>query len=372
MSTDTAFKAISDLLAFADIKVNGERPWDIRVHNPSLYGRVLAGGSLGLGESYMDGWWDCISLDEFFCRVLSADLDQKVRGMKEVLLKMLAARLFNPQRKSKAFVIGEHHYDVGNDLYRAMLDSRMVYSCGYWETARTLDEAQEAKLDLICGKMGLRAGERILDIGCGWGSLAKFAAERYGVSVVGLTVSKEQAALARELCAGLPVEIRLQDYRDCDERFDHIVSVGMFEHVGWRNYRTFMEVVHRCLKPEGRFLLHTIGNVTSVKFNDPWVEKYIFPNSLLPSASQIAAAAEGLFVLRDWHCFGRYYDRTLMAWYDNFTRSWDRIKDRYDARFFRMWTYYLLASAGAFRADKNQLWQVVFTRTDSGDYQSPR
>lgn len=373
VSMKNAHRAVHDLLALADVRVDGDRPWDIRVHNPSLFQRVLAGGSLALGESYMDGWWDCDALDQFFTRVLKADLDKKVRGMKDVLWSALVARVMNPWKKSRAFEIGERHYDLGNDLYRSMLDGRMVYSCGYWEAAENLDQAQEAKLDLICRKLDLHPGQRILDIGCGWGSFALYAAERYNVEVVGITVSREQAALGSEICAGLPVQIRLQDYRDLDEEFDHIVSVGMFEHVGYKNYLMFMETVRRCLKSEGRFLLHTIGGNTSVTSTDPWIAKYIFPNSMIPSAAQITSAAEGLFVLRDWHCFGAHYDRTLMAWRDNFVKNWDRIKDRYDTRFFRMWTYYLSCCAGSFRANKNQLWQIVFATVEStGEYTSVR
>jgi cyclopropane-fatty-acyl-phospholipid synthase len=373
MFARTAHHAVRDLFALADVRINGERPWDIQVHNPALFQRVLAGGSLALGESYMDGWWDCEALDQFFYRILKAELDKKVRGMKHVLWNMMIAAFMNPQKKSRAYEIGKHHYNLGNELYRNMLDARMVYSCGYWGTAENLDQAQEAKLDLICRKIGLEPGQRILDIGCGWGSLARYAAEQYQAEVVGITVSREQAALGRDLCAGLPVDIRLQDYRDLDEEFYHIVSVGMFEHVGYRNFRTFMETVHRCLKPEGRFLLHTIGENISVTSTDPWILKYIFPNSMIPSAAQITAAAEGLFVLSDWHSFGTHYDRTLMSWHENFMKNWDRIKERYDTRFYRMWTYYLSCCAGSFRANKNQLWQIVFTPIEAaGDYRSIR
>ena len=365
MGRSTAQKAVEHLLSRADVRTGGGRPWDIEVHNPDLFTRLLAGGSLALGESYMDGWWECGAIDQFIDRVLSADLDTKSKRRLSILAAAILSRLFNAQRKSHAFIIGERHYDIGNELYGAMLDRRMVYSCGYWADADNLDEAQEAKLDLICRKIGLEQGMRILDIGCGWGSFARFAAERYGVEVVGITVSVEQEKYARSLCRNLPVEIHLQDYRDLDEQFDHIVSVGMFEHVGYRNYRIFMKWVERCLAPDGRFLLHTIGGNTSVHSTDPWIDKYIFPNSMLPSAAQITKAAEGLFVMRDWHAFGSYYDRTLMCWYENFTRNWDRLKDKYDRRFYRMWVYYLLSCAGSFRSGRNHVWQIVFTKNGS-------
>jgi cyclopropane-fatty-acyl-phospholipid synthase len=243
-----------------------------------------------------------------------------------------------------------------------MLDTRMVYSCGYWKNATTLDAAQEAKLDLICKKIGLKKGMRVLDIGCGWGSFAKFAAERFKVSVVGVTVSKEQVTLAREFCKDLPVEIRLQDYRKMKESFDRIVSVGMFEHVGYKNYRTFFQVAHRCLKDGGLFLLHTIGGNFSVKGTDPWINKYIFPNSMLPSVAQISAAIESRFILEDWHGFGTDYDKTLMTWMQNFNTHWAELKQQHSERFYRMWKYYLLSSAGSFRARRNQLWQIVLSK----------
>ncbi len=373
MSRRNLKQAAQTLLSLADVRIDGERPWDIRVLNPALYQRVLAEGSLALGESYMDGWWECEALDQFFERILRAGLNKKVKSLRQVLWSVLWARILNLQKKSRAFEIGRHHYDIGNDLYRHMLDKRMVYSCGYWDTAQNLDQAQEAKLDMICRKIGLEPGQKILDIGCGWGSFAKFAAENYDADVTGITVSQEQVTLGCNLCDGNAVTIRLQDYRDLDEKFDHIVSVGMFEHVGYKNYRTYMETVHRCLKPEGRFLLHTIGGNTSVRSIDPWISRYIFSNSLLPSPKQITEAAEGLFILRDWHSFGTHYDRTLMAWYDNFANNWKHIKDNYDTRFYRMWTYYLLSCAGSFRANKNQLWQIVFSPTDAtGDYKSVR
>jgi len=374
MERSTAQKAIEHLFSRADVRIGGGRPWDIEVRNPDFFARLLAGGSLALGESYMDGWWECEALDRFFDRVLSANLDATPQRHRSILVAAILSRLFNAQRKSRAFIIGERHYDIGNELYCAMLDRRMVYSCGYWANADNLDEAQKAKLELICRKIGLGpGGMRVLDIGCGWGSFARYAAERYGAEVVGITVSVEQEKHARSICRDLPVEIRLQDYRDLDEQFDHIVSVGMFEHVGCRNYRAFMKVADRCLAPEGRFLLHTIGGSTSVRSTDPWINKYIFPNSMLPSAAQITQAAEGLFVIRDWHAFGSYYDRTLMCWYENFTGNWENLKDKYDRRFYRMWVYYLLSCAGSFRSGRNHVWQIVFTKNGSRqDYVSVR
>ena len=367
----SAQQTAQNLLAKAGITINGSKPYDIQVHNDKFYSRVLAGGSLALGESYMDGWWDVSQLDIFFDKLMTAGIETHLKTPR-MALEFLKAKLTNRQSKSRAFQIGEKHYDLGNDLYRAMLDKSMTYTCGYWKDAKTLDAAQLAKLDLVCKKIQLKKGQRVLDIGCGWGSFAYHAAKKYGAKVVGLTVSKEQAELARERCKGLPVEIRLQDYRETAEEFDAIVSLGMFEHVGYKNYRTYMEVAHRCLKDGGFFLLHTIGGNKSVTTFDPWIEKYIFTNSMLPSIAQIGASIENLFVMEDWHNFGPYYDKTLMSWFANFDKKWPTLKGTYDARFYRMWKDYLLACAASFRARKNQVWQIVLSKNRVGAYQSVR
>jgi len=364
---------VTYLLKDTGITLNGPNPWDIQVHDERFYNRVLAQGSLGFGESYMDGWWDCERIDECLTRLFKGDIKNKLKNNWRFLPLILAARFLNLQGGNRAFEIGRAHYDLGNDLFEAMLDTRMVYSSGYWRDAKNLDEAQEAKLDLVCKKIGLTKGQRVLDIGCGWGSFAKFAAEKYGASVVGVTVSKEQLELAKKSCAGLEVEFRLQDYRELNEQFDHIISLGMFEHVGYKNYRSYMEVVQRCLKDSGLFLLHTIGSLESLITSDPWILKYIFPNSQLPSVKQIGAAAEGIFVMEDWHNFSADYDTTLMAWHKNFESAWPRLKEKYDERFYRMWRFYLLVCAGTFRARQNQLWQIVFSKKGvSGGYRSIR
>ena len=254
-----------------------------------------------------------------------------------------------------------------------MLDKRLTYTCGYWRTANNLDEAQEAKLDLVCRKLGLKSGQSVLDIGGGWGSFAKFAAEKYGAKVTVVTVSKEQVELGQKLCAGWPVTFLLQDYREVKGKFDQIVSLGMIEHVGYKNYRTYMEVAERCLAADGLFLLHTIGGNESAKSTEPWIAKYIFPNSMLPSIKQLGQSIEGLFVMEDWENFSAYYEPTLMAWFANFDRHWPELKDKYGDRFYRLWKYYLLSCAGSFRARKNQLWQIVLSKQGvPGGYKSIR
>ena len=365
-------QAVQDILGVAGIKINGKNDWDLVVYDDRFYRRVLAQGSLGFGESYMNGWWGCKDLEEFFYRVLRADVSEKIKE-KGIIWHVLKAKLLNLQTKSRVYEVGEKHYDLGNDLYKKMLDKRMVYTCAYWKNAKTLDEAQEAKLDLVCKKLKLKPGMKVLDVGCGWGSFAKYAAEKYKVEVVGITISKEQVALGNELCKGLPVEIRLQDYRKVNEKFDRIVSLGMFEHVGPKNYKTYMKMVSRCLKDDGLFLLHTIGkSVPTGSLDSRWMNKYIFPGGALPTAEEIIKASGKLFVLEDWHNFGPDYGKTLMAWYNNFQKGWDEIKDNYDERFKRMWEYYLLSCAASFRAEKHGLWQIVFSKGNIGEYQSVR
>lgn len=368
------------MLASADITINGPRPWDIQVHKPELFERVFKYYSLGLGEAYMEGWWDCEQVDEFIFRILNAKLDTQILTDKRFLLALLmlklrtlSARLINRQSKARSLQVGKSHYDVGNDLYQCMLDRNLNYTCGYWRNAQTLDEAQVAKMELSCQKLQLRPGMRLLDIGCGFGTFARYAAQNYGVSVVGVTISKQQQILAQELCKDLPIEIRFLDYRNINQTFDRIVSLGMFEHVGYKNYPLYMQKAAESLVPEGIFLLHTIGtNITTVQM-DPWVNRYIFPGSQLPSIAQIGKAIEPYFIMEDWHSFGLDYNKTLKAWHHNFISKWPELEKNYDERFYRMWTYYLLSSAGGFKAKTNQLWQIVLAKPSRpGSYLSIR
>ena len=364
---------LSALLARADVRTDGARPWDLQVHRRRLYRRVVTGWSLGLGDAYVDGDWDCERLDELFARLLAADLDREPGGLLARswnALAWLRNALSNPQRIARAFVVGERHYDIGNDLYARMLDREMVYSCAYWERARDLDEAQAHKLELICAKLQLRPGQRVLEIGCGWGGLARHLARHHGVHVTGLTVSREQAQVARERCAGLPVEIELKDYREAATQreggptFDRIVSVGMFEHVGTKNYAAYFGAAHRLLAHDGLFLLHTIGLDRPGAGTDPWIERHIFPGGKLPGPSELAAAVQRDFLIEDWHNFGPDYDRTLMSWHARFEQAWPELAPRYGERFRRLWRYYLLSCAGFFRARQGQLWQLVLARRE--------
>ncbi|MET0280634.1 MAG: cyclopropane fatty acyl phospholipid synthase [Steroidobacteraceae bacterium] len=357
-----ARETVIRLLGDCDVQVDGPRPTDIHVRDPRFYTRVLAEGSIGVGESYMDGWWDAEDLDGFITQVLRRDVDQRLRGWHEVM-GFAHAKLTNLQSRARAFQVGERHYDIGNDLYSRMLDSRMIYSCAYWVDAATLEEAQVAKLNLTLDKLRLQPGQTVLDVGCGWGGALKHAVERYGVSGVGVTVSKEQAELARGRVAGLPVEIRLTDYRDLNQQFDHAYSIGMFEHVGPKNYRTYLEVVRRCLKPGGRFLLHTIGALRYSRNDiDPWIGRYIFPNAVIARQKDITDALDGLFWIEGWQRIGPHYDPTLIAWRRNFEAAWPELSQTRDERFYRMWRYYLSVCAAGFRAGVTDVWQVLLTR----------
>ncbi len=358
-------RIIRRVLQRAGITVNGNAPWDIKINDPRFYNRVLINGSLGLGESYMRGDWDCQRLDQFFHRLLRNGVPW-VETINPVSLALfLKSRLLNLAPKGKAFEIGQRHYDLGNNLFQAMLDPTVSYSCGYWRNASSLEEAQIAKLDLICRKLHLQPGQRVLDIGCGFGGFARYAATHYSVEVVGLTVSREQAALAWRRCLGLSVVIRLEDYRDVCGQFDHVVSVGMFEHVESKNHRIYMQVVQRSLRPGGFVLLHTIGSSRGGTFNspDPWIREYIFPLGQIPTRRQILRSSRGILEVRDWHEFGQYYDPTLMSWDSRFVAAWDELQaeygDKVGGQFRRMWEYYLLSCAGAFRAGNIELWQVV-------------
>jgi cyclopropane-fatty-acyl-phospholipid synthase len=357
----SVFRWAGSILAKADIRIDGDADWDMRIHDPVVLKEAFARGNLGLGEAYMDGAWDVPRLDEFFARLLRSRATENVRAL-GLIVYAATARIFNRQTLRRAWQVGQAHYDLGNEFYAAMLDPRMTYTCGYWKNAANLAEAQEAKLELICRKLQLKPGMRVLDIGCGWGSFMRYATERYKVHCVGVTISAEQARWAQERYPDVALDFRLQDYRMLNERFDRIVSIGMFEHVGHKNYRTYMEVAHRCLNDGGLFLLHTIGKNERRGVSDPWIDKYIFPNGELPSMGHISDAIEGLFIAEDVHNFGADYDRTLMAWHANFEAAWPRFADQLGDRFYRMWRYYLLSCAGAFRARDIQLWQWVLSK----------
>ncbi|WP_018948447.1 cyclopropane fatty acyl phospholipid synthase [Thioalkalivibrio sp. ALMg11] len=375
----SARQQVTELLRSADVEAGGERPWDLQVHDERLYQRILAEGSLGAGEAYMDGWWDTERLDELFFRILQASLDDKVRTP-SVLGQVLLSWLGNEQSRRRSRRVAEQHYDLSNRLYEAMLGPTMQYTCAYYGpdgAEATLDEAQRAKLDLIARKLHLEPGMRVLELGGGFGELARFLAAEHGCEVDSYNISSQQVEYARGLCEGLPVDVRQQDYREAaneSRQYDRVLSVGLMEHVGPKNFRAFFDLARARLKPGGLALVHTIGGNISRGGTDPWIAKYIFPGGVIPSEAQLTRAKEGLFVLEDWHNFGPDYDRTLMAWDGNFAAAWPDLKqsEGLDERFYRMWRYYLLSCAGAFRARQLNLWQLVLSHGDLPRYEPVR
>ena len=363
---------VLELLEKIDVRINGDRPWDIQAHHDGLLERCIREGSLGFGESYMEGWWDCEALDQLFVRILRGGLEDMFTHNLATLLTVLAYRLRNLQSVARAFQVGREHYDLGNEIFEAMLDPNMQYSCGWWDGAANLAEAQVLKMELIARKLMLSPGMKVLDVGCGWGGLGRYLARWHGVEVTGITVSKEQAAYAQAHSGTLPVHWLLEDYRDLTGHYDRIVSVGMFEHVGHKNYATFMTKMRELIAPDGVFLLHTIGSNMHKISVDPWTRRYIFPNGMLPSARAIAKSIERRFVLEDWHSFGEYYARTLMAWEENFRLGAEKGLFSVPEKIYRMFRYYLLSCAGAFRARDIQLWQIALTPTGMrGGYHRP-
>ncbi len=357
---------VRELFGHADVNFDGKREWDIKVHDQRFFERVLRDASIGFGESYMEDWWEVEKLDVLIDKLFRANIKQKIQGSWRLKALTVKALLLNLQAKTRSGASVEAHYDIGNDLYTRMLDERMGYTCGYWKNAKNLTESQEAKFDLVCRKVGLEPGMRVLDLGCGWGGLASWAAEKYGCSVLGVTLSKDQVSLGNELWGPkgkkLDVELRLCDYRDVQGTFDRVVSIGMMEHVGPKNHRDMMEVIAARLKDDGVALVHTIANNKSLRHGTPFIEKYIFPNAVAPSLEQIGRASGGLLVMEDLHNIGEDYDPTLMAWWENFDRTYSEISHKYDRKFYQMWKMYLLAAAGASRSRDGQLYQMVFTK----------
>jgi len=358
MSSETFFR---DLLDKAEITINGSQPWDLQVRDTRAFERMLRDGSVGFGESFMAGWLDCERVDLMAERAYRCNLVEQIE-VKSALFEALKARLNPFGSRARSFEIGKVHYDTGNDLFELMLDPHMIYSCGYWQRAQTLEAAQRDKLELICRKLQLEPGMRVLDIGCGWGGLARYAARNFGVEVVGITVSREQIELGKRLSEGLPVEFRYTDYREVDERFDRVVSVGMFEHVGRPHYKDFFAACDRCLKPSSLLLLHTVGYLKEEPIN-PWYDKYIMPGVEFPTVANLVDNATPDLVLENFHTWeGAHYDKTLMAWFERFDAAWGQLKHKYDETFYRMWKLYLQGCAGAFRTDQMRVWQLVFSK----------
>ncbi len=344
------------------------RPVRLRLIDPSLPRRFCLNPDLALGEGYMDGGLEFEDGDPRpFVEVAASN---RMAGHAPALMR-LRERVAGPIQRylrhnfpaaSRRNVA--HHYDLSGALYDLFLDEDRQYSCGYFpDPAMTLDAAQEAKKRHIARKLCLRPGDRVLDIGCGWGGMALTLARDYGARVVGITLSTEQHQIATRRAeeAGLSdrVEFRLQDYRKVRERFDRIVSVGMFEHVGHAEFRAYFDTVSRLLAPDGIALIHTIGNHRPPRPTSAWVRKYVFPGGYIPSLSEMVAEVEhsGLLTL-DVEIWRLHYARTLRHWHDRFMAQIDRARDIYDERFCRMWRYYLIAAEAGFSHEALSVFQV--------------
>ncbi len=371
--TSGAEKTVREIFSKAGVEFNGPKPTDIKVIDSRCFKRILADGSLGLGESYMEGWIECDDIAGMISKLIMGKIDHMKTVKASHVLLFLQAKLSNRQSKKRSAQVANQHYNLGNDLYEAMLDKRMFYTCGYWKDATNLNDAQDAKADLVARKLDIKPTDKVLDIGCGWGSMQNFIWEKYKTPSTGITVSAEQAKYAKSRIDYPEVKFELQDYRDAQGQYNKVVSLGMLEHVGPKNLKEYFQSVNRLMTDDGLFLLHFIGGEDSHSKEDPWIDKYIFVNSVVPSLAKVLRASEGMFVPLDVQNFGVDYDKTLVAWFENFDKAWPKLKDKYDDKFYRMWKYYLLMCAGTFRPGMNQLYQIVFSKTRNPKrYNSPR
>jgi len=364
--------------------VDGLNQWDPQVRDDDFFGMVAGDGMLGLGNAYVKGYWECEDLFEFFCRAIRGGLLEFMADSPVMKALMTAYRTTNRQSQTQAKKNVVAHYDRGNDLFEAFLGKTMAYTCAVWdnpldlEEGETLDEAQERKLDRICQKLHLESGMRVLDIGCGWGPFMRYVAGHFEVEVVGITLSAEQIAYIEKRNGGfkhsgsLPIKAVLADFRTFDAgKFDRVLSIGMFEHVGRKNHEEYFKAVDRCLESDGLSLIHCFGKSDPrVPLIDPWTEKHIFPGMELPTVVDITTAMEGAFNLLDLEEMGQHYPKTLLAWSANFDCNWEQIS-HYGEEFRRMWRYYLLSCAAVFHVRKVLLWQVVFARKEDGQLYEP-
>jgi cyclopropane-fatty-acyl-phospholipid synthase len=341
----------------------GEPQAEVVIHDPAVLARMIFRPSLAFGEAYMHGdvevHGDLLKLLEGFYRTYPAlAARQPMRTVEWV------RRLPHPTGIRRAAANAQHHYDIGNGFYRLWLDPSLTYSCAYFTSDEDdITRAQRQKLELLCRKARLEAGQHILDIGCGWGSLLFHAVEEFGVHATGLTPAMQQTCHIHEQAAQRQLADRIEavphDWRQIVGQFDRIISVGMFEHVGREQYRAFFRKWRSMLAPGGLSILHTIGRMSAER-GDPWINRYIFPGGYLPTLAQIAegAAGAGLRVV-DVENLAPHYARTLAHWAENYLAVWDKVVDMYDEIFARMWWLYLNGAQAAFRWGGLQLWQVV-------------
>lgn len=353
---------LEPLLARAGVKVDGKEPWDIQVADQRFFRTVLTQGSLGLGEAYLRGWWTCNDLEELSYRLIRSGLYKTSLLLPQPVLANLLHATINQQSKEKSLRVAVQHYSLGNDVFLDFLGRHHLYSCGYFKDTDDLDVAQRQKLEKVCRLLDLRPGDRVLDVGGGWGEFARYAATQHGCEVTSINIADEQIKFAREYCKDASVEIRRCDYRDVTGRFDKIVVMAMLTHVGYKNYRGFMEVMDRCLEPGGLMLVESVGGHKSRKDCEPWINRYIFPGGVVPSLEQFDRAVAGLFARKALDEFGSSYVHTLRAWHRNFVQAWPAHRSRYDDRMRLMFEYFFLTVAGAFRAGYLLHWHLLFQK----------
>ena len=356
---------LEPMLARAGVSIGGKESCDIQVADQRFYRVVLTQGSLGLGEAYLRGWWTCNDLEELSYRLIQSGLYKASLLLPLPLVADLVHATFNQQSKEKSLRVAVQHYSLGNDIFLSFLGSYHNYSCGYYLETDDLDEAQRLKLEKGCRLLDLRPGDRVLDVGGGWGEFARYAATHHGCQVTSINIADEQIKFAKEYCKDASVEVRRCDYRDITGRFDKIMVMAMLTHVGYKNYRQFMEIMARCLEPGGMMLIESVGGHKSMKNCEPWINRYIFPGGVLPSLRQIDAAIAGLFSRKVLDEFGSSYVHTLRAWNRNFLQAWPAHQCRYDERVRLMFEYFFQTVAGAFRAGYLLHWHILLQKAVS-------
>ena len=345
----------------------------MRLTDPKLYRSLVFKAELVAGEAYMDGtmrFEDGSHLRDFLMLFSVNRLSLGSYPVQKVLraIKMRFRKRLQSNRKGEAQKNVAHHYDLGNDFYKLFLDDNMLYSCAYFrDPAESLEQAQRNKLRLLAAKLNLKPGMKVLDIGCGWGDLALYLAQLEDVSVVGVTLSKEQHALAtkRAADAGLAGRVRfeLKDYRDVTETFDRVVSVGMCEHVGVQHYDEFFKKLNALMPDDGVAVIHSIGHMSPPGMTSPWLRKYIFPGGYSPALSEVVSVTEqnSLWVT-DIEVLRLHYAMTLAHWCNRFEANRDKVVAMYDERFARMWEFYLISCEMTFRAGSQMVFHLQLSR----------
>ncbi len=348
----------------AGIRFNESGELNIQVNNAQFYRRAALLGSLGFGESYADGQWECDHLDKVIARILLYSVNRS--GLAHIGIQ-LRSMLFNRQSVLRSKRVARQHYDVDTTIFELMLDPYLQYTCGYFANTDNLDQAQIDKMAMIIQKLCLKPGDSLLDIGCGWGGFARFAAENFGIKVSGLSISQSQLAYARTLCKGFDCEFKYGDYRHLHEiypqKFNAISIIGVTEHIGYKNFKNLYKVMRSRLQEGGLALQHSITRMKSTVHVEPFIDRYIFPGGMVPSVEQLAHSMAGEFVLEDVHNFGADYDQTLMAWDQNMKLAQAKIEAMpgFGQRFYRIWSYYLQSCAALFRVRQAQVMQYVLS-----------